>query len=381
MILGFLIHTKKRALHLDCLRIKRDDEQQTEQGGSSLWWLLLGEPSLHAVSEALILTRSVHFQSQHSQSRRASRRVGAMVDSIPKLACCCYCPLADFPARPGPSSALTFLVIIPRGSDVRQIQVKNLSAVQERRRQWHPTPVLLPGKSHGRRNLVDCSPWGRWGSYTTEWLHFHFLLSCIGEGNGNPLQCSCLEKPRDGGAWWAAVYGAAQSRTRLKRLSSSSSSSAGDLGLICGSGRSPGERNGTPLQYSCLENPMDRGAWQATVHGVAKSQTWLSDEHFHFLSNAGVGVPQDTILTAEDPEERAASNTIAHLSPRLCFSLVWGLRYFALVKAKVYVQVRHGWHLARVSSSEAAPEHLLMWSGRKVDRAQGRACSSSLSYT
>ena len=59
----------------------------------------------------------------------------------------------------------------------------------------------------------------------SERLHFHFSLSCIGEGNGNPLQCSCLEIPRDGGAWWAAVYGDAQSRPRLKRLSSSSSSS------------------------------------------------------------------------------------------------------------------------------------------------------------
>ena len=58
-------------------------------------------------------------------------------------------------------------------------------------------------------------------SDTTEWLHFHFSLSCIGEGNGNPLQCSCLENPRDGGAWWAAVYGVTQSWTRLKRLSSS----------------------------------------------------------------------------------------------------------------------------------------------------------------
>ena len=58
---------------------------------------------------------------------------------------------------------------------------------------------------------------------TTEQLHFHFSLSCIGEGNGNPLQCSCLETPRDRGAWWAAVYGVAQSQTRLKRLSSSSS--------------------------------------------------------------------------------------------------------------------------------------------------------------
>ena len=89
------------------------------------------------------------------------------------------------------------------------------------RRQWHPTPVLLPGKSHGRRGLVGCSPWGREESDTTERLHFDFSLSYIGEGNGNPLQCSCLENPRDGGAWWAAVYGVAQSRTRLKWLSSS----------------------------------------------------------------------------------------------------------------------------------------------------------------
>ena len=88
------------------------------------------------------------------------------------------------------------------------------------RGQWHPTPVLLPRKSHGQRSLVGCSPWGREESDTTERLHFHFSLSCIGEGNGNPLQCSCLENPRDGGAWWAAFYGVAQSRTRLKRLSS-----------------------------------------------------------------------------------------------------------------------------------------------------------------
>jgi len=92
------------------------------------------------------------------------------------------------------------------------------------RRRWHPPPVLLPGKSHGQRSLIGCSPWGCEESDTTEQLHFHFSLSCIGEGNGNPLQCSCLENPRDGGAWWAAVYGVAQSRTWLKRLSSSSSS-------------------------------------------------------------------------------------------------------------------------------------------------------------
>ena len=90
-----------------------------------------------------------------------------------------------------------------------------------RRRQWHPTPVLLPGKSHGWRNLVGCSPCGREESDKTERLPFHFLLSCVGEGNGNPLQCSCLENPRDGETWWVAVYGVAQSRTWLKQLSSS----------------------------------------------------------------------------------------------------------------------------------------------------------------
>ena len=101
---------------------------------------------------------------------------------------------------------------------------KTLMLGKIQRRQWHPTPVFLSGKSHGQRSLEGCSPWGRWGSDTTERLHFHFSLSCTGEGNGNPLQRSCLENPRDGGAWWASVYGVIQSWTRLKRLSSSSSS-------------------------------------------------------------------------------------------------------------------------------------------------------------
>ena len=89
-----------------------------------------------------------------------------------------------------------------------------LSSNDVQRRQWHPTPVLLPGKSHRRRSLVGYSPWGREESDMTECLHFHFSLSCIGEGNSNPLQCSCLENPRDGGASWAAVYGVAQSWTK-----------------------------------------------------------------------------------------------------------------------------------------------------------------------
>jgi len=88
------------------------------------------------------------------------------------------------------------------------------------RRQWQPTPVLLPGKSHGRRSLGGLQSMGsrRVGH---DWVT-SLSLSYIGEGNGNPLQCSCLENPRDSRAWWAAVYGVAQSGTQLKQLSSSS---------------------------------------------------------------------------------------------------------------------------------------------------------------
>ena len=90
------------------------------------------------------------------------------------------------------------------------------------RRQWQPTLLLLPGKSHVQKSLVGWSPWGHEELDMTEQLHFHFSLSCIGEGNGNPLQCSCLENPRDAEAWWAAIYGFARSQTWLKWLSSSS---------------------------------------------------------------------------------------------------------------------------------------------------------------
>ena len=108
------------------------------------------------------------------------------------------------------------------------------------------------------------------------------LAYFCGEGNGTPLQFSCLENPRDGGAWWAAISGVAQSRTRLTQLSSSSSvSKEGCFGM-----RMPsileGEGNGTLLQYSCPENPMDGGARWAAVHGVAKSQTRLSEFPFTF---------------------------------------------------------------------------------------------------
>ena len=149
-----------------------------------------------------------------------------------------------------------------------------------RRRQWHPTPILLPGKSHGWRSLVGCSPWGLEESDTTERLHFRFSVSCVGKGNGNPLQCSCQKNPRDGGAWWAAIYGIAQSRTRLKQLSGS----RGDC-------NPPGlqdyrKPHGIPqariLEYSSpgdLLNPgteLTATAWQADSLPLSQPSTSLS---------------------------------------------------------------------------------------------------------
>ena len=141
-------------------------------------------------------------------------------------------------------------------------RVRNwVSATLSQRRKWHPTPVLLPGKSHGRKSLVGYSPWGRKESDTTERPYYHFSFSCIREGNSNPLQCSCLENPRDGGAWWAVIYGVAQSRTRLNDFTFT-------FHFSC-----IGEGNGNPFQCSYLENPRDGGAWWAVVYGMAQSQT------------------------------------------------------------------------------------------------------------
>ena len=93
-------------------------------------------------------------------------------------------------------------------------------------------------------------------------LEGHGSEYCFGEGNGNPPHYSCLENPVDRGAWWAAVHGVTQSRTRLKRLSTHA--------------YMHWRRNGNPLQYSFLENPRDRGARWAAIYGVAQSQTWLT---------------------------------------------------------------------------------------------------------
>ena len=101
-----------------------------------------------------------------------------------------------------------FLIVLEVGS--RRLEA---SIVRVQRRQWHPTPVLLPGKSHGQRSLVGCSPWGLEESDMNEWLHFHFSLSCVGEGNGNPLQCSCLENPRDRSLVGCCLWGCTESDT------------------------------------------------------------------------------------------------------------------------------------------------------------------------
>ena len=148
------------------------------------------------------------------------------------------------------------------------------------RRWWHPTPGLLPGKSHGQRSPVGCSPWGHSESNTTERLHFHFSPSCIGEGNGSPLQYSCLENPRDRGAWWAAIYGVAQSRTRLKWLSSSSSSSSmawRARSVVCYSLWSQGlhsTKASVPMGFSRQEYPQE---WVVTGGNNLKKNICITE--------------------------------------------------------------------------------------------------------
>ena len=141
----------------------------------------------------------------------------------------------------------------------------------------------MPGKSHGWRSLVGCSPWGHEESDTTEGLHFHFSLSCTGGGNGNPLQCCCLENPRDGGAWLAAIYGVAQSRTRLKRLSSSSSSTK----ALTSPNTCQSEVLGTTPCYSWYGiNFLVLGKW---VESWLKAQHSENEDHgiqfHHFMRN------------------------------------------------------------------------------------------------
>ena len=135
------------------------------------------------------------------------------------------------------------------------------SRLGSQRGQWHPTPVLLPGKSYGQRSLVGCSPWGCEESDTTERLPFHFSLSCTGEGNGNPLQYSCLENPTDGGAWWAAVHEVA--KTRLSDFTLTFHFHALEKEMA------------THSSVLAQRIPGTRGAWWAAVYGVTQSRTRL----------------------------------------------------------------------------------------------------------
>ena len=127
-----------------------------------------------------------------------------------------------------PAPWVDSLPVKPQGKPEKTHHLTQITLVSPKtwRRKRHPTPVLLPGKSHGWRSLVGYSPWGREELDRAEQLHFHFSLSCIGEGNGNPLQCSCLENPRDGGAWRADVCGVTYSRTRLSDLAAAPAAAA-----------------------------------------------------------------------------------------------------------------------------------------------------------
>ena len=136
------------------------------------------------------------------------------------------------------------------------------------RRKWQPTPVFLPGESQGWGSLVGCCLWGHTESDTTEVTYQQqqskregVYVNLQGGGHGNPAQYSCLENPTDRGVWQAAVHGVAESQTQLSDF---------HFSLPC-----IGEGNGNPLQYSCLENPRDWGAWWATVYGVEQSRTRL----------------------------------------------------------------------------------------------------------
>ena len=149
---------------------------------SCFCWLYRASPSLaakHIITRISVLT--IWWCPRVESSLCCWKRVFAMTSAFSwqnsiSLYPASFCtPMPNFPVTPGISCLPTFAFL--------------------------HTPVLLPGKSHGWRSLVGCSPWSRLESDMTERFHFHFPLSCIGEGNGNPLQCSCLENPMDGEAW------------------------------------------------------------------------------------------------------------------------------------------------------------------------------------
>ena len=180
--------------------------------------------------------------------------------------CLTLCDHMDY-SLPGPSvhgilqARILEWVAIPfsRGSSRPRIESESLAL------QADSLPSEPPGKPNSQYEIKS------W-KFERKVHLYHVLDSTYkwyGEGNGNPLQYSCLENPMDRGAWWATVHGVAKSWTQLSDFTFL-------LSIV-----SFGEGTGNPLQCSCLENPMDGGAWSATVYGVAKSRTWRSNQHTH----------------------------------------------------------------------------------------------------
>ena len=180
----------------------------------------------------------------------------------------------------------------------------------------------MPGKSHGRRSLEGCSPWGRYESDTTERLHFHFFLSCIGEENGNPLQCSCLENPRDGGAWWAAVYGVAQSWTRLKRLSSSSSGENAPSRLYSPGAVIPQSGSFDPGRFASgpvtSKDVFQLGQPQNTLSQKRQAGSMSAAAHPKVCYFLGLLRPE-ALGSRPSPEEAQTSPTPVHTPPQSAF--------------------------------------------------------------
>ena len=163
--------------------------------------------------QELVMDRKAWFAAVHGVAKRWTR-LSDWTELKPIFCIFLEKKKVTFPGANAP--VLFCFLFLPFKRQTRSSNLFNLPNPLGWGRQWHPTPVFLPGKSHGRRSLVGCCVWSRYESDMTEQLHCHFSLSCIGEEHGNPLQYPCLEKPRDRGTWWAAVYGVAQSRTRLK---------------------------------------------------------------------------------------------------------------------------------------------------------------------
>ena len=182
-------------------------------------------------------------------------------------------------------------------------------------RQWQSTPVLMSGKSHGWRSLVGYSPWCREESDTTEWHHSHFSLSCTGEGNGNPLQYSCLENPRDGSLVGCCLWGRSESdMTEWLHF---------HFSLSC-----TGEGNGNPLPCSCLENPRGGepgGLPSMGSHRVehdwsdlaAAAAAWYG---LHWICRLLWVVYSFSFIDSSDPWTWSISHPW-YISPSICFIL------------------------------------------------------------